>query len=271
MEEDSLINHKPYMAKEYLEHEVFQVLKDFKEYYSSLSFRAFGFLSQGVERVFNIDSYILSSIEGTLDSVSLILSKGRMNDAFALVRKYNDAIIMDIYKSQFIRDNHSLQNWIVKDINDWAKGEGKLPWYETMIKKIRENDTLSPLNTFFDFDGHYMQIRRKCNNNNHYNSLAHVMLNDNSIINERRIKELDQMSICLKDLFIMHFAYTAIINPQYISSSDYIDCLDCGMTPEEGSQYWVAPYVQQIFDKYVVARRLKLANHIKANCGMQLD
>ena len=34
-------------------------------------------------------------------------------------------------------------------------------------------------------------------------------------------------------------------------SSDYLDALECNMQPEADSQYWVAPFVQEIFDDIV--------------------
>ncbi len=41
--------------------------------------------------------------------------------------------------------------------------------------------------------------------------------------------------------------------------SDYVDSLDCGITPEEGSQYWVAPFVQNIFDLVINKERPDIA------------
>jgi hypothetical protein len=54
-------------------------------------------------------------------------------------------------------------------------------------------------------------------------------------------------------------------------SSDYIDCLELGMTPEEGSQYWVAPFIQKIFNNLVTLKRPDIAKEIKANSIMKLE
>ena len=60
------------------------------------------------------------------------------------------------------------------------------------------------------------------------------------------------------------------MNDHYMMSSDYIDNLDCGMTPEEDSQYWVAPYVQKMFDEIIKKERNDLAGIIKNKSCMQL-
>jgi len=53
-------------------------------------------------------------------------------------------------------------------------------------------------------------------------------------------------------------------------SSDYIDSLECGITPEEGSQYYVAPFVQKIFNDVIKKNRSDLAKIIKSNTSMKL-
>jgi hypothetical protein len=56
-----------------------------------------------------------------------------------------------------------------------------------------------------------------------------------------------------------------------MSSSDYIDALDTGMTPEEGSEYFVAHYIQEAFDKIVSKRRPDIAALIKQKSSMDLS
>ena len=42
------------------------------------------------------------------------------------------------------------------------------------------------------------------------------------------------------------------------------------MQPEEDSQYWVAPFVQEVFDKIIKTKRYDIAEEIKKNTTMQL-
>jgi len=75
------------------------------------------------------------------------------------------------------------------------------------------------------------------------------MLNDSPIHNPNRIKWLDRLSVDLLDLFIFHFACLFWLHDHYTMSSDYVDALECGPRPEEGSQGWAAPFVQEMFDQ----------------------
>ncbi|MBU1297552.1 MAG: hypothetical protein KKB77_00145 [Bacteroidetes bacterium] len=54
-------------------------------------------------------------------------------------------------------------------------------------------------------------------------------------------------------------------------SSDYVDSMDLGLTPEEDSQYLVAPFIQEIFDKVIKKNRMDLALEIKSHTAMKLE
>ena len=53
-------------------------------------------------------------------------------------------------------------------------------------------------------------------------------------------------------------------------SSDYLDALDCNLNPEKGSQYWVAQFVQDIFNDVITLARPDITAAIKVNSKMQL-
>ena len=53
-------------------------------------------------------------------------------------------------------------------------------------------------------------------------------------------------------------------------SSDYVDALDCDSEPEEGSQYWVANYVKEVFEKYIVTKRPDIADFMRNHTEMKL-
>jgi hypothetical protein len=54
-------------------------------------------------------------------------------------------------------------------------------------------------------------------------------------------------------------------------SSDYMDHLECDMTPPEDSEYWVANGVQEIFDQIVKKLRPDIAKHILEGTSMKLN
>ena len=97
------------------------------------------------------------------------------------------------------------------------------------------------------------------------------MLNDNKVHIENRGWWLDRFSSDVRDLFILHLGYIFFLNGHYMMSSDHMDALECGMQPEEDSQYWVAPFIQEVFDELITPRRPDVTFAIKASSAMQLS
>lgn len=258
------------LGKDYIEHLIFEQLRYYSHFYDSLSFSIMGWSSMGTKSILNLDTYTYSSIRGTIDSISEILSKGRINDAYTLLRKYYDSTIINVYTNLYLMDNFSIDNFIVEKIDNWRVGTEKIPEYRVISKYIKESPKLTSINNLLNSDNRYKKIRDRCNNNTHYNFYSNVLLNDNQIYNPDRVKWLNVFSKDIEALFIQHFAYIFYLNEHYMMSSDYIDRLDIGMQPEEGSQYWVIPFVQEVFDKIIKLQRDDIAEEIKKSSRMQL-
>ena len=54
-------------------------------------------------------------------------------------------------------------------------------------------------------------------------------------------------------------------------SSYYLDCLEFGGQPEENSQYWVAPFIQDVFHNLIAKHRPDIAETILNNTSMHLS
>lgn len=93
---------------------------------------------------------------------------------------------------------------------------------------------------------------RVLNNYVHANGLRYITSNLNQYIFSGRDKLLSELSLVIKFATTMFLSIMILINPTCIMSSDYVDALEMDMIPEEGSQYWVAPGIQEFIDKYVV-------------------
>jgi hypothetical protein len=219
----------------------------------------------------NLDTYAYSSIKGTIDSIKDILLKGRINDSYALLRKYYDSTIINIYAGLYLLDHFSFDNFIVNQIDNWRKGTDTIPEYRVISKYINDSPRLKSLNDLFKKDDRYKKIRDRCNDHTHYNFYRNLLLNDNQIYNPNRTKYLDVFSKDIEAIFIQHFAYIFYINDHYMMSSDYIDCLDIGVTPEENSQYFVAGFIQKAFDEIIKVKRPDIAEEIKRNTQMELN
>lgn len=171
----------------------------------------------------------------------------------------------------YLQDNFCIDNFIVEKIDNWRNGTNSIPEFRVISKYIKESPKLKPISDLLKKDDRYKKMRDRCNDNTHYNFYHNVLLNDNAIHNPNRIKYLDAISFEMRSLFIQHFAYIFYLNDHYLMSSDYIDCLDAGMTPEEDTQYWVAPFIQEIFDGVIKQHRPDIATEIKNKTEMKLE
>lgn len=225
----------------------------------------------GTNAVFNLDSYILSSIQGTLESIRIILINGRINDAFALLRKYYDSAIINVYTNLYLKENFSIENLIVEKIDNWLQGKERLPEYRIISSYIRSSEKVAAITKLLYVDRRYRKIRERCNDHTHYNYFYNVLINDVEIHLERRIQELSTFSTDIRDIFMLHLSYVFFLNDCYMASSDYVDSLDFGLTPEPHSQYWVASFIQEVFDDIIIKHRPDIAVVIKENTCMELN
>lgn len=193
----------------------------------------------------------------------------------ALVRKYCDSIILDIYKTileKELRDkvleNMSIESIKNNEITNWIDAEGRLfdekrmkivygkisEYYPelTYLFKLKNSDTL------------FHKLKEVCNDNMHNNYLYTMMANDAEMIKLRedlRMPMINNVSKSIRFFFSIHFAFIYCGDALYMMSSDYIDHLDCDFIPPEGSERWVAPAVISAFE---IARKTvpKVADYL---------
>jgi hypothetical protein len=87
---------------------------------------------------------------------------------------------------------------------------------------------------------------------------------------DNRGKALDELVCDIRDVIILHLSYLFFSKQNYMASCDHIDALECGCIPEPDSEYWVAPFVQKMFNTLIVQYRPDIAKVIKENTSMQL-
>ena len=254
----------------YQSHSVFADLDRYAGFYRQLAMSVYLWIPSGTSAFMNIDTYTYSSMQGTLDSIRTVLLSGRINDAYALLRKYYDSAVINIYVISYLQDELSKGTFIVGRIQDWLTGKDKMPEYKAMVAYIRKSEKLKPITDLLMADALYRCVRDRCNDHTHYKFYRHIMLNNNEVEIRNRIELLDQFKNDVRDLFVLHLAYVFFLHDHYMMSSDYRDALDCGAQPVEGSQYWVAPFVQIIFDEVVTVQRPEITAVIKNCSAMQL-
>ncbi len=221
----------------YRSHTVFAAFDRYADFYGQLSMSVMGFMTVGTGAIINIDSYLYQSIGGTLNSVRVIVGEGRINDGYALVRKYFDSVMLSVYVDLYLNDRRDEGAFAIAQVNDWLRGTRALPEYRIMRAYVADSRRLEPvIGMLLKTDGRYKAIRDRCNGHMHYRDFQSVLLNDKDV-HVDRLPVLDQLESDVADLFALHLACVFFMNGHYMMSSDYVDYLECGMQPEADSQY----------------------------------
>lgn len=84
-------------SESYQNHPVFEKIKHMIDYYDGLSETCFHFIPNGTLGAANYASYVYMSICTTLNSIKLLLKAGHLTDAFVLIRKLFDTVLVEIY------------------------------------------------------------------------------------------------------------------------------------------------------------------------------
>lgn len=261
------------MHKDLREHACFKLLDECIKFYDRLSFSTYGFITSGISAgigmPLNLDSDIFLSISGSMKSIKRNLYNGQINDVYTLIRKYYDVITINIYEIVLLKNELNLENFIVEKIDKWLKGKERLPRIKEMNILIQKCKDLKNINKILDKDNRYENIRNRCNDHIHCNYFQYMQLNSKINIQNGKVY-IDLINDDLLDLIVLHFAYLFTLNGHYMTSSDYIDYLDLNIEPEEDSKYWVAPFIQEFFNKYVKIRRPDISKEIINNTFMYL-
>jgi hypothetical protein len=259
------------MDKAYTEHPVFGQLSEYANFYGSLSFSIMPFVSMGTQSLLNIDTYVYSSMKGTLESIRDILMNGRINDAYTLLRKFYDAAIINIYTNLYLGDQFSIDNFVVEKIENWRTAKEQLPTIRIMNSYIQKSEKVTIIYKLLQKDKRYSELRNRCNDHTHYNFYYNMVQNDNQIYLKNRAALLHRFSKDLENILIFHLSYLFYLKDNYMMSSDYLDSMDFGIAPDPDSQYLVAPFIQEIFDNVIKKNRMDIAEEIKNSTSMKLE
>lgn len=126
------------------------------------------------------------------------------------------------------------------------------------------------------FDLHFKQlwiaIDRTLNNYVHTNGSIYIKSNLSNYAFDKKKDLLNQLNSTTRDITVIFLSLLILIQPNYIQSTDYIYSLDMGENPHEGSQFWIAPIIQNFIDTDIVRVSSNLKQFLKDNnhYGMQI-
>lgn len=279
--EDHLTIEARGLGLDYYSHPIFELLTDLQSFYDFLSYRSCDYCNGLLLTGKVVSSSIFESIAATIESIYILTYMGHLNDAFSLTRKFEDALFLSLLVGCEIDEaelkiacsDESIRDIISKNkVAKWCKTGDKLyKSLEDLLNKIQIDAGLWSLLSLDskEKNSRNKEDRQKCNDNIHYNSLmAFEINNDNG---RNKCIYLNHLFSIVVRLFTENFSLLYCIHPEYYSLEDYGFSLDEGEMPEEGSQNWVAPIVQDLFDKYIKAYDKSIADYLINKDLMNLE
>lgn len=200
--------------------------------------------------VFSLQN-IMQSSELTVGSIVNCCEACCLADANTLLRKYRDDVFFYLYiviydtydklqvTEQAAKVKANIERWLNNNLDDLSIGEvlktiGQSPRLKEAVKKYK-------LQSYFD------SIGNRLNDYVHSNGVSFYNRSVDSYQGDGLQK---QMQVLLKDMCFITISFIFLLtlcSPLSIMSTDYVDYLDCHMTPPENSEYWVAPFVTTFF------------------------
>ena len=250
--------------------QLMQDLLRFQDFYKNVAYNCFLFLPKGTKGVCNYDSYLYESLAGTISSIHTMVEKGHLNDACVLLRLYFDNILTQTYIHLLAEQKFDVfTNFYVNEICEWLQKKNRIPSIKKVLAMIETSDKTKTIYSLVNKNDRLKTDREFLDDCVHGNRYQYFLYNCSAIYLKHRDVFLSKIQTVLNTLFVLHLSFIFSLTSHYLTSSDYRDCLEMGMTPPEGSEYWIAPFAQEIFDTYIKPNS-ELANYLCSICSLKI-
>lgn len=163
----------------------------------------------------------------------------------AVLREY-EALSSDSRKSDIEK---AVDLWLHNSLDSDDKSKVRKKYFDTSKYKtyLMGNETVKELFELY-LGEDWKNIDRTLNNYVHGNGKKYIL--DNFPNHNTGDRLWNELIATLRGVTKIVIAILAITEPILLSSSDYIDALEFGEQPEEGSQYYIMPCVVEFMSEY---------------------
>ena len=239
----------------------------------------FGFLVLGRDNIicrnyaFSLQRILISS-QATLGNIIECCKCFCLADAYTLLRKYRDDLFFYLYLVTY--------DVYVKlgESQTTKKMETNIEqWCQDNLSNLNINEVLATIGTSqwlqeavgqYDLQKSFGRIGKQLNNYVHGNGFSFYNTNAYSF-DEKNIEEQLNAIVSMARYITTTFLFLlSLCSPHYIMSTDYIDHLEFGQIPPDGSQYWVAPFVAEYLKANIEMIDKSCYEYLKENTCMAL-
>lgn len=223
---------------------------------------------------FILQTELIDSAIRTLFSIKICSQNGNISDVNTLIRKYRDDIFLFLY---FIEVSN---NYSILDEKTTAHEKNAVKWIEnkldnlhisTILKYLADNKIVAEV-----IDKHSLRriwdvIGTNLNNYVHNNGILYTLLNYGNFDKKGIHSFTRDIIFKIEYITVIFIIILILIEPPYISSSDYVDALTVGIEPEEGSQYNIAPFIQEFINDTIKKVNPELKKFLIDNVYMKFE
>lgn len=233
------------------------------------------------------------SIMNTLVSIDFCAGREYFSDAFTLARKYRDDLMQYVYLLNVVstirglseeelnkyditdvqslmkmietettllasgetknKEQKAVEAWFYKDLETVTHSKDRYEYFDASKYKRQlenSNDKLKYIMSSY-FESIWRTVDRKLNNYVHGNGVNYISVNYVRNIESSTIH--NELIEVMKNITSIFLSALAMVDATQMRSTDYLDALEFGEKPIEGSQYWVAScivdYMENNFPK----------------------
>ncbi len=218
---------------------------------------------------------ILDSAHRSLNSIQLCCENCNLADAYTLIRKYRDDLFFYLY-ILYVQSNSDIfsENEInkhEKNIIKWGKDNLKSLNINEILRYIGNSKFAKEAVIKYSLQDSFKKVSENLNNFVHSNGKSFYNKPYNYYSNNNLIKKYVEEIIYDINYITSTFIFLLIlIREDYIMSTDYVDSLEIGLNPQEGSQYWVAPFITEYINKKMILISDEWKKYLKSKVSMEI-
>jgi hypothetical protein len=258
---------------------------------------------------YTLNTALIESSAQTLKSINLCCSIGSFSDANTLIRKLRDDLIQYVYilniislrkplleesiadlktdnpeefassilslqfNNRITKDEQAVAAWFNNSVTNLPGPIRKKLEFDNYMKVLKQNDHINHILIKYNLQEYWETLRKRLNGYVHNNGASFASHNIVTATDKNLRAHLKQINIRTTYVSSFFLVLLLMIESSLISSTDYIDHLNCDMQPPEDSQYFIASFVQDFIDKKVSKIHPELKQYLKDNNinGMKIE
>lgn len=224
------------------------------------------------DRLFSMQTELLESTHSTLRSIWQIIELGHFSDVNVLLRKVRDDLFLFLYLLECV-SRHKIDSETKQERNaiKWQENRLENLHLSVILTYLMENDQINKVVSEYKLQETWDKIGGNLNKYVHGNGKCYIQLNYvnlDSIIVDKILNEITFKLSYIVSIFVV---LLILIKPNIISSRDYIDALELGLQPVEGSQYNIAPFIKEFIDTQVIKLHPDIKIFLKESVYMKFE